>query len=321
MDTRFTARSIARARALALLAAGPMAFSPRVARAQSATLRIGASPADSYAQAHYAQDGGFFTKYGLSVSVIDFPNAQAIVQAAAGGAIDVGMADMIQLANPIEKGVPFGVFAGGALYRSDAPATLLVVAKNSPVQKAKDLEGQTVGVVALNSISAMSVNEWLRQGGADLTKVKIFELPFAAMVPAIERGTVGAAFLAEPFLSGAHDELRTLASTYDVIAKQFYIGAWFASRDWLAKNGETARRLVEALYDTARWSNTHHDESAVMLAKATKMDLDKIKSMTRAVYATTLDTKLMQPVIDLAVRYKAIPKPVDASDIVVKGIA
>ena len=74
MDARFPVWSISRARALALAAAAPLAFTPRVARAQSATIRIGASSADSYAQAHFAQDGGFFTKYGLNASVIDFPD-------------------------------------------------------------------------------------------------------------------------------------------------------------------------------------------------------------------------------------------------------
>jgi len=41
------------------------------------------------------------------------------------------MADMIELVNPIERGVPFGYFAGGSVYRSETPPTLLVAAKTS----------------------------------------------------------------------------------------------------------------------------------------------------------------------------------------------
>jgi NitT/TauT family transport system substrate-binding protein len=313
---------VRRARALSMLAALPLTLRAGSAGAQTlGTIRIGASTVDSYAQAHYAQEAGFFTKNGINAEITDFPNAQAIIQAAAGGAIDVGLADMIQLVNPVEKGVPFAYFAGGSLYRSDAPATLLVVGKASTVQKPKDLEGQTIGVIALNSISSMSVTEWLRQGGANVSSVKIFELPFPTMVPALGRGTIAAAFLAEPFLSGMRSEIRTLASTYDVIAKQFYIGAWFASRDWINKNADLTRRLTQALYDTARYTNSHHDETATMLAKISKLDLERIKTMTRASYATSLDTKLMQPVIDIAVKYKLIEKPVNAADLIVKGIA
>jgi NitT/TauT family transport system substrate-binding protein len=311
-----------RARILSMLAAVPLTLSARAAGAQApGTIRIGASPADSYAEAQYAQEGGFFAKYGISAEITSFPNAQAIVQAAAGGAIDVGMADMIQLVNPILKGVPLAYFAGGSLYRSDAPATLLVVGKSSAVQKAKDLEGQTIGVVALNSISSMSVTEWLRRGGADLSTVKIFELPFSTMVPALDRGTIAAAFLAEPFLSGNRSDLRILASTYDTIAKQFYIGAWFSSRDWMTGNADLSRRLTQALYDTARWANTHRDDTAAILAKISKLELERIKTMTRAVWATSLDPKLMQPVIDLAAKYKLIEKPVNAADLIFKGAA
>ena len=313
--------TIDRARLLALVGAAALGLRPQAVRAQAAgVVRIGASPSDSYAQANFAADAGIFTKYGLNAEITEFPNAQAIVAAAAGAAIDVGMADMIQLVNPIERGVGLGYFAGGSVYHSETPPTLLVAAANTALQKPKEFEGQTIAVVALNSISAMCVSEWLRLGGADLAKVKIFELPFSAMVPALQRGTVAAAFLAEPFLSVNRSDLRVIASTYDTIAKQFYIAAWFTTRDWASKNADVAKRLTLAIYETARWANAHHDDSAAMLAKFTKLDLDRIRSMTRAIWSTSLDPKLMQPVIDLAARYKLIEAPARAGDLILKTV-
>jgi NitT/TauT family transport system substrate-binding protein len=323
VDRRRT--GVTRARALALAGAAALAGVPRRSRAQSpaqspaaAAIRLGASPSDSYAEAYFAQESGTFAKYGLTVEIVSFPNAQAIVAAAVGGAIDAGMADMIQLVNPIQRGVPLGYFAGGAVYHSETPPTLLVASKTTALQKPKDFEGQTIGVVALNSISAMCVSEWLRQGGADLAKVKIYELPFSTMVPALDRGTIAAAFLAEPFLSVNRADLRVVAPAYDQIAKQFYIAAWFTTRDWVTKNPDAAKRLQSAIYETARWANGHHDDSAVILSKATKLDLDRIRSMTRAIWATSLDPKLMQPVIDLAAKYKLIEAPVNAGDLILR---
>jgi NitT/TauT family transport system substrate-binding protein len=313
---------LSRARVLALAAAVPLAGLAKPAGAQSAPIRIGAGPNDSYALAHFAQAGGFFSKAGIAAEITNFANAQLIVQALVGNAIDVGMADMIQVVNPVQRGVPLAYFAGGSLYRSDAPATLLVVSKSSAVTKAKDLEGSTIGVVALNSISSMSVNEWLKAGGADTSKVKVYELPFATMVPALGRGEIAAAFLAEPFLSaGLKNDVRVLASTYDTIAKQFYIGAWFGSREWLGKNAELTSRLTRAIYDAGRWSNSHQDETAAILSSVSKLDIDRIKSMTRTTFATSLDPKLMQPVIDIAVRYKLIAQPVKATDLILPGAA
>lgn len=309
---------IARGRALALLAAAPV-FAPTVLSAQATTtLRVGAGLNDTFMQAHYGYEAGIFAKHGINLEITDLVNSAAQVAAAAGGALDFGMCDMIQLAAPIEKGAPLAYFAGGCLYRSEAPQTLLCVARESPYQKAKDLEGQTIGVVALNSLSSMSVTEWLTRGGVDMAKVKIFELPFATMVPGLLRGTVAAAFIGEPFVSGAKQDIRILASTYDTIAKEFYIGAWFGPKDAPQKTPDVLRRFTAALYETARWCSTHRDETALMLSKVSKLDLDRVKAMARTTFATTIDPKLMQPVIDIAVKYKLLAKRVNASELIMK---
>jgi NitT/TauT family transport system substrate-binding protein len=164
----------------------------------------------------------------------------------------------------------------------------------------------------------MSVTEWLTRNGADMTKVKIFELPFSTMVPGLQRGTVAAAFIGEPFISGAKQDVRILASTYDTIAREFYIGAWFGPKDWPQKNPEVLKRFTAAIYETARWCNGHRDETAVMLAKASKLDIERVRAMARSSFATTIDPKLMQPVIDMAVKYKLLAKRVNASELIMK---
>jgi NitT/TauT family transport system substrate-binding protein len=308
---------VTRARTLALLAAASAA--PTAVRAQSVvTLRVGAATNDTFMEAHYGQEAGIFAKYGLNIEITDMPNSAAIVAAAAGGALDLGMCDMIQLAAPIEKGVQLAYFAGGSLYRSEAPQTLLCVARNGPIHTAKDLEGQTIGVVALNSLSSMSVTEWLTRNGVDMAKVKIFELPFSTMAPGLQRGTVAAAFIGEPFVSAAKQDVRILASTFDTIAKEFYIGAWFGPKDWPAKNPDVAKRFTAAIYETARWSNTHRDETAIVLSKMSKIDIERVRAMARSTFATSIDTKLMQPVIDMAVKYNMLAKRVNATELIMK---
>jgi NitT/TauT family transport system substrate-binding protein len=253
-----------------------------------------------------------FKRAGLDVEVQTFSNASQIIQACAGGSVDIGLADMIQIANAVEQGLPYRFFAGAGLYTSSAPTTVLCVAKDSPVKTAKDLNGQTVAVVALSSISSLSVQQWLKANGADIATIKIFELPFAAMTPALQHGTVAAAFLAEPFLSAAKDDVRWLGKAYDAIAKQFYIAAWFASKDWLTANPAVAKRLQTSVYDLARWANANHDQTAVILSKYSKLDVDRINAMARAVFATSLSPSLMQPVLDIAAQYNLIKQPIAA---------
>lgn len=304
-----------RSRALALLACAA-AVRPLAVRAQNATVRIGYVASDIGAYSYYGKTLGIYARNGLDAEMTIFNNSQAISNAAAANAIDLGASDMIQMANGFIHGVPFGYFAGAAIYSSAEPTLVLCVAKDSPYKKATDFEGQTIAVIALNSVSSISVSEWLHLNGADLNKVKIFEAPFPTMLAGIERGTFAAGLLAEPFITVGANTTRQLAKTYDTIGKEFYVNAWFANRDWIKRSPDVARRFRAAIYETAQWANTHHAESAVMLAEMTKLPLENIRAMKRAVFGTTLDTKMMQPVLDMGVKYKAIEKTVAAADLV-----
>jgi ABC-type nitrate/sulfonate/bicarbonate transport system substrate-binding protein len=310
-------RTLSRARTLAFLGAGAAAL-PRGARAQAATIRFGTSPfADSYLLPTYAVEMGFFKNAGLNVELSPFASAGAVGIALAGNALDVGHSDVIVVANAFNHGVPWRLFAGGGIYAGDAPTTLLCAAQTGGVQSAKDLEGKQIGVVSLQSISSLGVKSWIESSGVSLANVKFFELPYATMVPALNRGDIAAAFIAEPFLSQLRKDVRVLASAYDAIAKSFFISAIFASQPWLTDNAATARKLVQVLNDTIRWANTHHDDTAVIAANATKLPLETVRHMTRVRYAA-LDAKLVQPVLDAAVKYKSIDKPVVAGDIIAK---
>ena len=64
-----------------------------------------------------------------------------------------------------------------------------------------------------------------------------------------------------------------------------------------------------------RWANAHPAETAPILAKYMKMDVAVVRAMTRVRQATSLETALMQPVLDVAYRYKQLEKPVEATDI------
>jgi len=301
---------------IAVAAACGLTAGPRAIVAQSGTpIRIGAYPTDTYAEPFYAQDTGIFRRAGLSVELSAGPT---IIQALVAGAVDVATGDVIQAANPVNAGVPIGIFAGGSLYTSDAPATLLCVAKNSVIRTAKELEGQNIGVIQLATLSTLGVREWMRQNGADVEKARLIEIPFSAMNAALQRGQVAAAMIAEPFLSDARNDVRPLSKAYDAIAKSFYISTFFATRDWLAKNADTARRVARALYDTAQWANTHRDESAAILAKYAKLEIERVRAMTRTSFATSLDERLAQPLLDVAYRYRQLTKPLNAADVFVK---
>jgi len=267
---------------------------------------------------YYASDLGTFARAGLDVELTTQPTVATVVEAVASNNADTGQGDVMQLANAITRGgVPLAIFAGGSIYSVAFASSLgLAVANDSPYRSARDLEGQTVGVITLNSIMAIAVQEWLRQNGADLSKVKLIEMLFPQMPAAIGKGVIAAAFMGEPFLSFSGVDLRVLGRPYDTIAPQFYFGCWFASKAWLATNAALARRFTATVYDTGRWVNTHPKETAMMLAAHTKLDLGQLQKKNRVGWATSLDPRLMEPILEAAYRYKMLASPIAARDLI-----
>jgi ABC-type nitrate/sulfonate/bicarbonate transport system substrate-binding protein len=300
------------------LAAGAVAgaFMPARARAQSPVIRIGQNAADTFGEGYYAADRGAFAAAGLNVEIMTFPNGAAQAAACVGGTIDVGLGEATELANGIAHGLPFAIFASGSLYDTAAPTTALCVAANAPYRVAKDFEGQTLAVPVLTSLSSMAVKAWLVQNGAELAKVRFVELPLGSMPAAVARGTVAGAHVGEPFLSAAGTSVRRLAAPYDAVGKKFVISDWFATRSWLDANPSAAKRLAEVIYATARWANAHHNDSAPILAKYTKIELDVIKKMRRVSYATSFEPQLIQPVLDAAFAYGGLTRRTEAGELV-----
>jgi ABC-type nitrate/sulfonate/bicarbonate transport system substrate-binding protein len=307
---------LTRKRLLTLAAAGAAgALTSTPARAQTATIRLGQNAADTFGEGYYAADRGMFAAAGLDVQVLSFTNGAAQAEACAGGAIDVGLGEATELANGISRGLPFAVFASGSLYDTAAPTTQFCVAANSSFHGPKDFEGQTIAVPALTSLSSMAVRAWLVKGGADLSKTHFIEIPLNAIIAAVQRGTVAGGHVGEPFLSAAGTTVRRLGSPYDSVAKKFVISDWFATRAWLASNPAIVKRLSDVIYDTARWANAHHDDSAPILAKYTKIDVDVVRKMVRVGYATSFQPQLMQPVLNTAFAYGGLSRHMDAAEL------
>lgn len=309
---------VRRARFLTLLGVSGAAAVTRPAIAQVAPLRLGTTPNDSYAEPFYAQDQGFYTRAGLDVQVQAFPNGAGVTTALTGNAIDVGITNPVSLANAVEHGLPLAFFAVAALYNREEVG--LCVPADSPIRSAKDLEGKTVGTTAIRDTNSLTIVAWIDQNGGDSTKVQLVEIPFSAMAAAIRRGTVAAGSIAEPALSVALAQggVRILAHHQDVYGKNFMIGGYFGQRPWLEANRPLLQRFVAATYATARWANTHPDESAAILANVAKMDPAIVAHMHRAPYGDAFGPQLFQTYLDFGYKYKYIGRHFEASELIVQ---
>lgn len=291
--------------ALVLSVAALASASAPVRGQATATIRISTNPIDSGAQVFYAKDLGLFAKAGLDVTIQPGQNGAAIAAAVASNAVDIGYADLGALAKAHTRGIFFSVLAPAAMWIESAPVNMLMIAKNSSIRTAKDLNGKIVAVPGLGTGAEYAVHAWIDRNGGDATTVKFVELAYAAMPAAIDAGRVDAAHVAEPFIAVARQTGRVLASADDALGKEYLRTAWFAGATWAKEHPELVSRFAAVMRETAVWANNKQNQvkSAEILVRYTKIDPAVVAAMTRARYGETLTGALLQPEIDVTAKY------------------
>ena len=285
------------------------------------TIRIVDAGQDVDAEAFYAQDLGIFKKYGINaeITLLRKGGGAASVAAIAGGAADVGEGDIVSAANAHQRGIPIVLLAPSGIFRSTAPTTEAIVSNSSPIKSAKDLEGKSVALISPEGPSRIATNLWLENGGAALDKVAFIEIPPVDMAAAVDRGTVAAAVINEPALVASTQSCcRVLANLFTSVGNTWQLNAWYATSDWVAKNPALARKFAQAMREVAVWANNpaNHAQSGAILSKYTPFPPELLPKMKRATYGEILDPKTMAPLLDAALKYKALQTAVPPQQLI-----
>ena len=302
-------------RDVAALTAASAAGAPRLAAAAD-SIRFLTVGSESGAAAVYASERDFFKDAGVDVNVAIMASGGSVIPAVIGGSAEFGVSNPISLATAFAHGAPLVCFAATVYYRSTSPNSLLMVAKDSPVQSARDLNGKTVAVNGLRNTPQLSTQVWLDKNGADSKSVKFTEVPFPEMGLALTSGRVDAAFFSEPALSLVRNNLRVLGDPYGAIAPQFITGSYFTTRTYAAAQPAIVANVGRALRQAAIWANGHPNDTATILARIQKLDLERVETMARSIYAEQLRPSDLQPVFDVAFKYGYVPTQINAKTMI-----
>lgn len=301
-------------RAFVALTAAFAAAGGRAGAQGAKVLRIASAPNDDVTPLLYAQAAGLFAREGLDIRIQASNSGAAVAAAVAGGSMEIGKSSIMGLVAAHRRGLPFVMIAPAGLYTSENPVVAMLVAKDGALRAPRDLDGKTISVPALGDLYAIANAAFVDQAGGDSKTLKFIEMPSSASPQAIIDRRIDGATMTTPLLVTALDtgKLRVLGHPFDAIAKRFIQAAFFATSDFVEKNRDVVDRFQRVMRTAAIYANAHHAETAPMLAKFTKEDPKLVARMPRTLAGTGLDPALVQPVIDLAARYKAIPAAFDA---------
>jgi NitT/TauT family transport system substrate-binding protein len=303
---------------LALILAVTCSSGTTLAQTDDTVIRAAGSLTDTTTPLLYASQSKLFERAGLKVDVQRFTTGASIATAVAGGSLDVGLFNMFSFVQAHAKGLPFVLIAPGSVYDSASPDSGLLVSMNSPLRNAKDFAGKTIGALSLQDLSTFAVESWLDKSGGDAHSVKFVEVPQPLVIAALESGRVDAASASEPILGEAlaTGRFRVAAYTGTSIAPRWLATAWYTTKDFADRHPALIRKLVVAIREASLYVNTHPTETLPIIAAYMGVDPAAIAKIRRAKNDEYLDPRELQPVIEVAAKYKAIPAVFPAQEMI-----
>ena len=308
-----------RGRLLTAAAVAAVTFAPRRAFTQALTpLRVTAVPNDDVTPFLYAQQSGLFRRAGLDVSIVQATSGAAIAAAVVSGSYDIGLISMMASITGHVRGLPFVMIAPSLMYLSSDPAQLLLVLKDSPFKSVRDLAGKIVSCSSIRDVSWISTRASADQNGIDSESIKFVELPMAAVPAALEQRRIDAGSIVNPTLDEAlaTGHFRSIGQPFDAVAKRWMIAAWCTKSDFVTKNRDAVDRFATVMRTATLYANTHHAETAPLLAAFTGIEPAHVLAMKRVTCGEYLDPRDIQPAIDAAAKYKIIDKSFPAQELI-----
>jgi NitT/TauT family transport system substrate-binding protein len=308
-------------RFLAIVAVLIAVFGTRTGSAQTLIpVKVGTLPTDGCSVIFYAKELGFFQKNGLDVDITTMPSGPAIAAAVAGGSLDIGVANVATVAQARLRGLPLRYIAPSSIAAPETMTDIVMVASDSAIKTGADLNNKIVAINGLKDLQQITASAWVDKHGGDSKTLHFIELPIPQMAAALEAHRADAALDVEPFVSGARalGQGKIIGDVLDGVGPRYMVVGWLAMDPWIAAHADTATRFATALRQAAVWANAHHKESAAILVRNTKVPAAVADTMARAQFGLTLDPALIRPIVDAAVKYGVLEKPIDVADLIWK---
>jgi NitT/TauT family transport system substrate-binding protein len=200
-----------------------------------------------------AKQSGIFSRNGLDAELIQFRNGNEAINAHRGGSVDFVLSIPGSAMVASERGFDLSLLTQNETAKAKGPdAGSILVLASSPYKSLSDLAGKRIAVSSLHSQMQVSVETALQKAGVDISKVHFMEMPFTAMADTMKAGQVDAIASLDPWTTQllTTGATRNLSWVYIDALPEQPIGAWYAKKDYIAKNHDIAARFVKSIQES-----------------------------------------------------------------------
>jgi NitT/TauT family transport system substrate-binding protein len=290
----------------------------RVASLEETTIVVGAVPAIDTAGLYIAQQRGYFAAAGLRVKIEPIVSSELAISRQLAGTYDVtfgGYVSYIQA--DAETNAGLRIIAEGSVMGAGEQGLLTM--PGSPITTVARLKHATIALNVVNNVGTILVGSALASYGLRLSSVKFVQIPFPNMASALKDHQVNAAWMPEPFVSSAEEELgaQDISDLDFGGVAGFPLVGYAATNAWIQRNPGTEAAFLRALEEGQEVADT--DRAAVEGAMEAFL---KVPPVTAAVMALPqfpvggVDRVRMQRVADAMLQFGVLKRPFNVSQMV-----
>lgn len=321
METRTRLPRRLASMALAVMA-GLAATGSALAQTKPLTVvNAGFVPVTDVAALYLGEEVGIFRKHGLTLKAN--VASTGAVPAVMSGEFHFGFTALVNVLQARDKGLPIKIIGAGSSSTGvpGADVTMIHAGPKSGIKSAKDLEGKTVSVNALNGLLSMLGKAAVKADGGDPSKIRFIELGFAEALAALQAGKTDAMVGAEPFGTAAIGAgFGPIASPYQSMSKTSMLtSSYFTSEPQLKANPELFKSLRAAINESLEYAQKNPDQIRAQLPKFTKLGPDVAAKLILPRYLTAIPPESVEQFSKTGQEFGLLSKPAVYDDVVWNG--
>ena len=242
------------------------------------------------------------------------PGGSAIVPGVQSGEYDFAFSNLISVMVANDKGLQMQFVANGITTTGDTASDVgsVIVAKDSGITSAKDLEGKKVSVNNLSNIGDTTIKSIVEEAGGDPDSVEFVEVAFPDAPAALETGVVDAAWILEPFQTQTLDAgARMLSANFAEFDPELDVAAYFSSAQYIKANPEVTEKFTRAMNKSLDYAQEHPAEVRDIVGTYTKIGDEVRAEMVLPRFRSEFNKDAVKKLGDAAQRYGTLEKPVD----------
>lgn len=284
------------------------------------TLRIAQQAIADFAPIWLGMEQGFFEDEGITLEIVEGgASSAAQVPLLLSGAADIAATTAAAAIQASAQGLDVQIVAGLTTFATDPEVDQsgMLVTAGSPITTFKDLEGKTVAISGLKSVTEAVVSAAVEKEGGDASKVSFIQAPMPTLGDLVATGGADATFLIDPFRTLAMNAgLTSLGHPFPIVAPGVPGTSIVATSTFAAENPDAIAKFRAALAKATDYATANPDAVVAALSEQAKIPAEMLAGSRNPTFNSVVDASSLDTEAKLLATYGALEGTVDTATLV-----